>query len=260
MNEITRPKDVYYKRSDEQMARHLPGETNFSLRQKLALTCRMLANDGHGSGLAGQITARGENPDTFWTQSFGLGMDEISAKNLLLVDNDLNVLDGSGMPNPANRFHIWIYRARPEVKCIIHTHPFWCSALSMLEEPLVVSHMDTTALFDDCSFLPSWPGVPFGDEEGRVISEALGDKRAVLLTHHGQLVACGAVEEAAVLALTIEKAAKLHMAARAVGQIQPIEPHLGREAHALKMKPKSYLAHFAYHVRQTLKTDADCIN
>jgi subfamily B ATP-binding cassette protein MsbA len=57
MNEITRPKDVYYKRSDEQMAKHLPGETNFSLRQKLALTCRMLANDGHGSGPAGQITA-----------------------------------------------------------------------------------------------------------------------------------------------------------------------------------------------------------
>jgi L-fuculose-phosphate aldolase len=130
----------------------------------------------------------------------------------------------------------------------------------MLEEPLVVSHMDTTHLYEDCAFLPSWPGVPFGDEEGRVISEALGDKRAVLLTHHGQLVACGGVEEAAVLALTIENAAKLHMAARAVGEIQPVEPHLGREAHAYKIKPKSYLATLAYYARKTLNTDADCLS
>jgi L-fuculose-phosphate aldolase len=50
------------------------------------------------------------------------------------------------------------------------------------------------------------------------------------------------------------------MAARAVGEIKPVEPHLGREAHAYKIKPKSYLATFAYHVRKTLKTDADCLS
>ena len=244
MNQMIRPKDVYYERSDAEMAEHLPGETTFSLRQKLALACRMLANDGHASGLAGQITARGEDPSTFWTQRFGLGLEEMSASNLLLVDGDLNVIEGHGMPNPANRFHIWIYRARPDVACIIHTHPFWCSALGMLEEPLVVSHMDTTHLYEDCAFLARWPGVPFGDEEGRVISQALGDKRAVLLAHHGQLVACGSVEEAAVLSLTIDRAARLHMAARAVSEI----------------KPASYRATFAYHARRTLITDADCLS
>lgn len=260
MDVVTRPKQEYYRRADAQMDRHLPASSSYSIQDKIVLTCRMLADDGHASGLAGQITTRGETPNTFWTQRFGLGIDEISADNLILVDEDLNVLEGSGMPNPANRFHAWIYRARPHVKCIIHTHPFWCSALSMLEEPLVVSHMDTTALFDDCAFLPSWPGVPFGDEEGRLISEALGDKRAVLLTHHGQLVACREIEEAAVLAMTIEKAAKLQMAARASGTIKPIEPELGREAHAFKLKPRSYNAWFAYYARKTLKRDPDCLN
>jgi L-fuculose-phosphate aldolase len=260
MNQMARPKAVYEERSDAQMAKHLPGGMALSLCQKLALSCRMLANDGHASGLAGQITARGEDPSTFWTQRFGLGLEEMSANNLLLVDGDLGVLEGHGMPNPANRFHIWIYLARPDVSCIIHTHPFWCSALGMLEEPLVVSHMDTTHLHEDCAFLARWPGVLFGDEEGRIISEVLGDKRAVLLAHHGQLVACGSVEEAAVLALTVERAARLHMAARAVGEIKPIEPHLGAEAHAYKIKPASYQATFAYYARRTLITDADCLS
>ncbi|MDO2305726.1 class II aldolase/adducin family protein, partial [Escherichia coli] len=38
-----------------------------------------------------------------------------------MVDEDLNVLHGHGMANPANRFHSWVYRARPDVNCIIHT-------------------------------------------------------------------------------------------------------------------------------------------
>ncbi len=259
MNIVTKPKDAIYKRTDDEMERHLQTVTPYGVQQKIALTCRMLANDGHGSGLAGQITVRGDDPATFWTQRFGLGMEEVKASNVLFVDNDLQVLAGEGMANPANRFHMWIYRGRPEVNCIIHTHPFWCSALIMLEEPLVISHMDTTGLYEDCAFLPKWHGVPFGDEEGRISNDALGNKRAVLLTHHGQLVACKSIEEASVLALTIEKAAKLHMTARSVGEILPIDPEMGREAYGFKLKPRTYQAYYAYYCRKTLKSDPDCL-
>src|SRR5690606_235778 len=153
--------------------------TERSARQKLAITCRVLFDGGHDSGLAGQITARGEEPGTYYTQSLGLGFDEISVSNFLLVDEDLRVLEGQGMPNPANRFHSWVYRARPDVQCIVHTHPLHVAALSMLEVPLVVSHMDNCPLYDDCAFLSDWPGVPVGNEEGELISKALGDKRAI---------------------------------------------------------------------------------
>jgi L-fuculose-phosphate aldolase len=74
------------------------------------------------------------------------------------------VLDGDGIPNPANRFHSWIYRAPPDVQCIVHTHAFHAAALSMLEVSLVVSQMDTTPLYDDCAFLADCPGVPVGNE------------------------------------------------------------------------------------------------
>ncbi|WP_441643681.1 aldolase, partial [Cupriavidus sp. 2KB_15] len=156
-----------------------------TLREKTALTCRILFEHGHDSGLAGQITARGEAPGTYYTQQLGLGLDEIETENLLLVDEDLRVIEGVGMPSPANRFHTWIYGARPDVNCIVHTHPFHAATLAMLEVPLIISHMDTCVLYDDCAFLPKWPGVPVGNEEGEIISAALGDKRAILLAHHG---------------------------------------------------------------------------
>src|SRR5690606_6528098 len=191
-------------------------------RQKLALTCRILYDAGHDSGLAGQITCRAEQPGSYYTQRLGLGFDEISEANLLRVDEDLRVLDGDGMANPANRFHSWVYRARPDVNCIIHTHPLHVAALSMLETPLVVAQMDTCPLFDDCAFLAEWPGVPVGNEEGEVISAALGDKRALLLAHHGQLVTGRSIEEACNLAVLIERAAQLQLLAMAAGTIKPI--------------------------------------
>ncbi|MEV4611893.1 aldolase [Kitasatospora sp. NPDC049258] len=232
----------------------------WTTRQKLALTCRILFDAGHDSGLAGQITARAEAPGTYYTQRLGLGFDEITESNLLLVDEDLNVLEGEGMANPANRFHSWVYRARPDVACIIHTHPPHVSALSMLEQPLAVAHMDLCPLYEDCAFLETWPGIPVGNEEGEIISAALGDKRALLLAHHGQLVAGGSVEEAAQLAVLIERAARLQLLAMAAGTIRPIPAPLAREAHDWTSTPKRAQASFAYYARRALRTHADCLD
>ncbi|AJK46917.1 aldolase [Burkholderia plantarii] len=232
---------------------------NWTTRQKLALTCRILFDGGHDSGLAGQITARAEDPDTYYTQPFGHGFDEITETNLLVVDQDLKTVDGRGMPNPANRFHTWVYRARPDVNCIIHTHPLHVSALSMLEVPLAVSHMDTCPLYDDCAFLEKWPGVPVGNEEGEIISAALGGKRAVLLAHHGMLVTGKTVEEACSLALLMERAARMQLAAMAAGPIRPIPEALATEAHDWISTPKRHAVAFDYYARRALRTHHDCL-
>ncbi|MFD7734004.1 aldolase [Kitasatospora phosalacinea] len=246
------PKSALVDLAQQRMRTAIP-DNGWSLRQKVALTCRILFDAGHDSGLAGQITARAEQPGTYWTQRLGLGFDEVTEDNLLLVDEDLNVLAGEGMANPANRFHSWVYRARPDVNCIIHTHPPHISALSMLETPLVVSHMDLCPLYDDCAFLEKWPGIPVGNEEGELISAALGDKRALLLAHHGQLVATADVEESCTLAVLFERAARLQLLASASGRIQEIPGLLAQEAHDWTSTPKRSQANFAYYARRALR-------
>lgn len=234
-------------------------DSQWTPRERLALTCRILFDGGHDSGLAGQITARAETPGSYYTQRLGLGFDEITASNLLLVDEDLRVQEGDGMPNPANRFHSWIYRARPDVQCIIHTHPLHVASLSMLEVPLEVSHMDNCTLYGDVAFLEKWPGVPVGNEEGEIISAALGDKRAILLSHHGMLVAATTIEEACVLSLQFERAARMQLLAMSAGTIQPIPPELGAEAHDWILTPKRSQIGFAYYARRALRTHTDVL-
>ena len=255
---IIRDKAAYHARTTDEMEQHL-GVPPWSLRQKMALSCRILAGEGHESALAGQITARGERPGTYWMLGFGLGFDEACASNIVLVDDDLQLLEGEGMVNPSNRFHLWIYRHRPNVKAIVHTHPPYCSALSLVGKPLVAAHMDTAMFYEDCAFLAEWPGPPIGDEEGRIIHEALGDKRAILLAHHGQLVAAETIEEAAVLAVFIERAARMQVLAESIGTIKPIEPAIAREAHDYRLKPRAVAATFHYFARRLLKRDDDVL-
>ena len=259
METIVRDKTAYHRQTDERMNRHFQ-VPDWSVRQKLALACRILAMEGHDSGLAGQLTARGPRPNTYYMLRFGLGLDEIAAGNLLMVDDDLNVLEGEGMANPSNRFHLWIYRARPVIGSIMHTHPPHVSALSMIGVPLAVSHMDTTLFFEDCAWLREWPGTPIGDEEGRIISEALGDKKAILLAHHGQLTATASVEHALVLAMFVERAAKLQLMAMSAGSILPVDRALAQEAHDYRHKPKAIAATFAYYARRVIRQDASVLD
>ncbi len=231
----------------------------WTTRQKIALVCRILTLHGHASGLAGQVTMRGEQPGTFWIHDYRYGLEEVRARDVLLVDHDMNVIDGQGMANPGARFHSWIYATRPDVNAICHTHAIHASALSMLEVPLLASHMDTVGLYEEVGFLKEWPGIPFGDDEGRLITDALGDRRCVFLSHHGPLAACETLEEACVLLVAMERAARLQLLAQAAGEIRPIARGHGLEGKRLKQTPGSYLTWFAHYARVAARADGDCL-
>ena len=244
-------KQAIYTQTQADMARALP-DPGWSGRQKLALAARMLAKEGHGAGLAGQITLL-HDATTFWTVAFGLGFDEATAGNSIRIDHDLHAVEGAGFPNPANRFHAWIYRARPDVGAIVHTHAPWTAALSMTAEHLAIAHMDTTPLYNDVAYLKDWPGVPVADDEGRIISTALGTKRAILLKHHGLLTVGKTMEEAAMLAIFMERAAAMHLRARSIGPIETIPAAYAQDAHDFLLTPLVVNATFNYFARGVLR-------
>ncbi len=218
------------------------------MRQVLAQACRILAAEGHESGLAGQVTARGDQPGTWWTLDFGTGFEEATPDRMILVDEDLTPLSGGG-PNPGVRFHIWIYRKRADVNAIVHTHAPYASALAATGKPLKTIHMDS-AMLHGCAHLAEWPGVPLGDEEGHIISGALGEAKTILLANHGLLAAGSSVEEAAYLAVFFERAARMQLRAMGAGGFKEVKPALAAEAREFLLQPSIVRATFAYWARR----------
>jgi L-fuculose-phosphate aldolase len=245
-----RAKEYFDERATREMKEHLKPQQR-SLKEKLAYACRILAMTGQEAGLAGQITARSTRANAFWTLRFGLGFNEATPDDFIEVDRDLNTLSGTGMANPATRFHLWIYDARPDRHAIIHTHSPYVSALMAARQPLVVSQMDMTPFHNDCAFLADWPGVPIADQEGVIITRALGQNRSILLAHHGQLTTGDCVEEATYLSVYLERAARMQIRARVFGPLTPLSDELASEAHDFLLKPSIVKSTFDYWCRQT---------
>jgi L-fuculose-phosphate aldolase len=245
MNE--RDRSYFIERVGREMDADLPG-LQLSVPEALAAACRIIAGEGHESGLAGQVTARAEKPDTWWTLQFGYGFEEATAERMVLVDGDLKPLSG-GRPNPGVRFHVWIYCQRPDVNAIIHTHAPWASALAATGKPLQIAHMDSAMLFGT-AHLPEWPGVPVADDEGRIISAALGGAKTILLANHGLLAAGASVEEATYLAVFIERAARMQLRAMAAGGVREVKPELAAEARDFLLQSSIVRGTFAYWARR----------
>ena len=240
-------KQDFIDRVNREMAEDLEAPV-LAPREALAMACRILAAEGHESGLAGQVTARSEKPGTWWTLEFGYGFDEATPGRMVLVDEDLKPLSG-GRPNPGVRFHVWIYRKRPDVQAIVHTHAPFASALSCTSSSLKTIHMDS-AMLHGTAHLPEWPGVPVADDEGRIISGALGDAKTILLANHGLLATGGSVEEATYLAVFFERAARMQLRAMAAGGFKEVKPELALEAREFLLQPAIVRGTFAYWARR----------
>jgi len=238
----------------------LGADPGWTEAQKLTLACRILAADGHDTIVPGLVLARTSQPDVFVTLPMGIGFDEVRLGDILRVDGHLNVLHGRGAPPKAVGFLVKIHQLRPDIRCAIHTHAPYTAALSMIDEPLAVAHMDATMFYDDCAFLREWPGNPVTELEGELISRALGAKRAILLANHGLATVGESIEEALWMALCFERAAKMQLRARAAGRLRAIDPDFARDAHDYMTDPTMVATQFRRLARRVLREDPGCLD
>jgi len=236
-------------------------QPTWTLKQKMALSARILAEQGQGKTLSGQISCR-DNATSgsdmqMWTQVYGVPLEHLRPHQFIKINDRLEVVEGSGFPNLANRFHLHVYRERPDIQCMVHTHAPWSSALGLTGVPLHIGNMDVMALYDQTAHLPSWPGVPFGDEEGEIISNAIGKNNwAALLGHHGLFVGGRTIEEATYRAYFFEVAAEMQMKAMSVMGGRPlptVDRATAERAREWRLNAGPVKAHFNSWAYQAIK-------
>lgn len=191
----------------------------------------VLGDEGLGDMLWGHVSVRDPEGRGIWMKAHLYGFEEIERENVLLVDFDGNVLEGTGRRHGEYPIHTEIMRARPDVNAVVHTHPFHAVAFASTQRPLLPMSHDSTL------FTP--PDIPrftkTGDlivtrELGEALAQTLGDRPALLIPHHGVAVTGCNVQAAVMSTILLEHACASQLAAGDVRTWSSDEEALSKRA------------------------------
>jgi ribulose-5-phosphate 4-epimerase/fuculose-1-phosphate aldolase len=190
-----------------------------SLRVQLAGTYRVFAMLGWTELIYNHITVR--VPDTashFLINPFGLHYTEVTASNLVKIDVDGHVLDGSAHPvNPAGFVvHAAIHRALPDAHCVMHTHTTAGLAVACSQVGLENNNFYSAQLHGMVAY-HDFEGITIRADEGPRLLANLGDRRLLILRNHGLLAIGETIAQAFARLWTLNRACEIQLATAALG-------------------------------------------
>lgn len=191
-------------------------------REKLVWFGHRLVSDAFVTGPSGNLSLRDPKTGYVAITPSGILYHKLEPEDIVIVDVDQNVIDGKWKPSSETPMHTGIYRRRPEVRGIVHTHSRFATLLASLGMEIPPIHYLVPAIGDR---VPVAPYATYGTEDmARVAAEAMGNGRAVLLDRHGVIAVGPSLEQAYVLAEIVEYAAELHYRSLPLGKIEPLPP------------------------------------
>lgn len=141
------------------------------------------------------------------------GHHSVGAADLVVVDLDGRQLSDGDRP-PAEVFiHAEIYRARPDVQAVVHTHQPLSTLMGVMGATIhPILHVQS-ALLSDVGELPTWPSpvLVTTPERGRAVAEVLGQHSACHLQGHGVVTVGDDVMTATVRAIMLEQLADANL-------------------------------------------------
>ena len=173
---------------------------------------------GHNDMIYGHVSARTERPDQYWIKGSGIGLEEATADDMVLIDFDGKTLAGKRKRHNEFPIHTEVYRTNPDIMCVIHTHPTYSTIIASSENSI----LPITNL--SCAFYP--PAIDKFEEssdlivtpaQGTSVAKLLGEHKIVLLRNHGIVVAGPNIEETCIRGVLLEHSAKTQVKAASMG-------------------------------------------
>jgi len=168
-------------------------------------------------------------PDgTFLLTPTGVNKGELVAEKLCHTDADGNLLSGD-RPSSEGGLHLAIFRARPDVKAIIHAHPLTATAFTVCgrnfcDPPLIPEVLLAVGRVKTVDYFR-----PGSEKLAEAAAEAAKEADVLLLSHHGAVAFGETMTEARYRLESLEHCAKLTLCALQIGDPQPLPESAIRE-------------------------------
>ncbi len=217
-------------------------------RQRLIDAARILDAEGQGDLTRGHVSIRVPgDPNHFYMKPHSYGFDEVTLENIVICDLAGEKVGGGGRKHSEVYIHSEIYKARPDVGSVIHTHPRHAVAFSATGHALRPISQPSVAFSDGLPSYTDTIDLIRTREMGASVARELGPHKAVLLRNHGVAVVGATVDEATILVIMLENACHIQLLADAAGQPGPVfdDEHIQR-LHYNITRPEQYSINFEY--------------
>ena len=173
---------------------------------------------GTRSGTAGNVSMLIEGEEAIAVTPSGKRYQDLTADDICVVGFDLRGIDAKWPPSVEASMHAAVYRHRPDVSAVIHTHQSYASIFALLNQPI-------PALFDEVAVAigPVVDVVPYafsGSPElvENVVAKIANRCHCYILQNHGALCVCRSIEKAFHYVELLEKTASSYYHALATGR------------------------------------------
>ena len=210
-----------------------------SRRQEVADAAREMAALGLVVGTAGNVSVRlgaEDGRDLMAITPSGVPYDQLAHDDIVVTDFEIESLEGDFPPSSESLLHFAIYRKRPDVHAVVHTHSAHSSALAVsgIDLPPVI---DEVVVYVGGTIRVSKYGFPGSAELADNVCEALGTNKAAFIANHGAVAVGHTLEEAMSICLLVERASGIYIMSRSLGQVISIPPeYVEAEAAIYRMK------------------------
>ena len=192
----------------------------WQMRCDMAAAFRVQARHGWNEqiGNHNSLMLPGDEP-RFLINPRGWLFQELTASSLIVCDLEGRVLEGKGeLRKVAFHIHARIHLAKPAAACVMHVHPQYLTALSMLERPELILAHHNNLLLNDRVVVDELGVEPVADhDEGDRITALLGDKSIMVMGGHGVTVCGPTVADAFDELFIAERTCMYQMTALATG-------------------------------------------
>ncbi len=210
--------------------------TEGELRQLLADSCRILFRLGLVDYM-GHPSVRIPGTDRVLIKpqhSLRIkSQDRITPDDMVVIDLEGNPIEGNDRP-PGERFiHTCIYRARPDVQAVVHTHQPMATVMGIASTPILpILHVESALMQEP---IPLWPCAKLvtDNQLGQELAQTLGEHSVCHLQGHGIVSVAATVQEATIGAIWLEHLAEANWRVRSMGReprVIPSEEIQQREA------------------------------
>lgn len=160
-----------------------------NLRKQLAYLYRIFNHYGWDDLIVTHLSVRLAEEEALLILPFGLSFDEITPENLIKVDFAGNILtstQGFNINQNGTTVHRSIYKARPEINCILHTHSHYGVVMSSLQEELQFLDQIAMMFYNKLGY-HDFEKLFINDNEQQQLLHDIEGKNSMILKNHGLL-------------------------------------------------------------------------